>query len=373
MINQFEKFSYKNLLDEALSKIPDHIDKREGSIIYDALAPACYHLATVYMNLFEIQANSFIDTAYDEFLDLKVAERMISRRQATNTIVKGIFKFTDAAIKLKVGMRFSSIGDNILTYSIIEETDVENEYLLKCEVVGTVGNNYIGDLLPISHINNLVESKITSIHTPGMDLESDSDLRDRYKLSLNKNSFGGNIDQYREVLKSIDGVGAVQVYPTWNGGGTVKCSIIDSSYKPISSEFINTLKEIIDPQEATGNGLGKAPIGHVVTISTPDVLNINITGNIQLLTGYTIEQLQEDIEKSINDYLNILRENWAVGDNLNNYSCSIYISQITAAILKVFGVANVTNIKINNNSNDLNLIQSAELQQIPLLKSVVFQ
>ena len=40
------------------------------------------------------------------------------------------------------------------------------------------------------------------------------------------------------------------------------------------------------------------------------------------------------------------------------------------SILKVVGVANVTDIKINGQSNDLNLIQTGELQQIPQLKEV---
>ena len=46
-----EKYTFEYLIDSALSRVSDSIDKREGSIIYDALAPACYELAEVYMQL----------------------------------------------------------------------------------------------------------------------------------------------------------------------------------------------------------------------------------------------------------------------------------------------------------------------------------
>jgi len=46
MIGEFlEKYTFDYLMKEALSRVNENIDTREGSIIYDALAPACYELA----------------------------------------------------------------------------------------------------------------------------------------------------------------------------------------------------------------------------------------------------------------------------------------------------------------------------------------
>lgn len=378
MKNEFERYSYENLLKEALDRIPDTIDKREGSIIYDALAPSCYQLAKMYMDLYQVLLNSFVTTSFGEYLDNKVLEQGLSRYKETKAIKKGTFTFkNNTPAILQTGMRFTAIDqDQVLNYKIIDtfkdnSAVVKGEYLLECETPGTIGNSYIGDLLPIDHINNLETAKITSLVVPGRDIETDEELRSRYLIAINQKPFGGNISQYDSNIRNIEGVGEVQVYPTWNGPGTVKCSVVDSQYKPISSEFSSAIQEIIDPTQ-DGSGLGLAPIGHRVTITTPSITKINITGTIQLLTGYVLEQIKEDINNSIETYLVQLRKNWGVADELNRYDLSIYISQITAAILRVTGVANVTNVKINNSLNDLVLTQSSTTQQIPILESVEF-
>ena len=46
-----DKYTYEYLIAQALSKVPENLDKREGSIIYDSLAPACYELSEFYMEL----------------------------------------------------------------------------------------------------------------------------------------------------------------------------------------------------------------------------------------------------------------------------------------------------------------------------------
>lgn len=47
------------LLERMLSRIDEFKDKREGSIIYDAMAPASVELSLVYMTLDWILKNTF--------------------------------------------------------------------------------------------------------------------------------------------------------------------------------------------------------------------------------------------------------------------------------------------------------------------------
>ena len=61
-MDSLHKYTYDYLLNQALSRVPDTIDKREGSIIYDALAPACYELAGFYLELDAAYENVFIDS-----------------------------------------------------------------------------------------------------------------------------------------------------------------------------------------------------------------------------------------------------------------------------------------------------------------------
>lgn len=373
-----EEYSFENLIKGALEKVPDDIDKRQGSVIYDALAPACYQLAEMYMQLKEVLLNSFVTTSYGEYLDNKVIEQGLTRYKATYAKKKIKCTFENGTpATIQVGSRFSTINDETpLTYKVIDLFKNENnivvpgEYIVQCETIGTIGNGYIGDMLPITHINNLKSCKMTTLLVPARDEENDEELKQRFILEVNQRPFGGNVAQYDDEIRKIEGIGEVQIYPTWNGGGTVKCSIVDTEFNAVSEELIEKVKNIIDPKENEGTGLGLAPIGHIVTITTPQVVNINIEAKIHLITGYTIDQVREEIKKSIESYLKELKKNWGIADEMNRYELSIYVAQITMSILKVIGVANVTNIKINGQPNDLKLIQSGEIQQLPKLAEV---
>lgn len=378
-----EKYSFDYLIKSALEKVPEEIDKRQGSIIYDALAPACYQIADMYMTLKNVLLDTYVMTSYGYYLDHRVIEQGLIRYEATKAFKKGIFTFEDGTpTVVQIGSRFSTVNEvENLIYKVIDEVKVDNkvilgEYILECEKEGTIGNGYIGDLLPITYISNLKSSKLTTLIAPARDKETDDELRSRYLIAVNQKPFGGNCAQYNMEISALDGVSSVQVYPTWNGGGTVKCSVIDSEYKPATNEFIDYVQNLIDPEAVEGikgEGVGLAPIGHSVTITTPTQVTINIDANIQLLTGYTLEQIKGEIRQSIEEYLVILRKNWGMADDYNRYTLTIYTSQITARILRVLGVANVTNVKINNRLEDLSLREDGEIQELPVLGEVVFR
>lgn len=372
-----EEYTFTFLLNQALLKVPDTLDKREGSIIYDALAPACYELAEVYAKLRDLLINTYASTANNEYLDLRVAELGITRYPATKALRKGIFTYPNGnPAVIPLGSRFSTIVESGTTNFYVDSAYIGSDglveagsYVLICEDPGTVGNDYVGPLLPISNISNLGAATLTTIITPARDAETDEELRTRYFEKINQKAFGGNIAQYEEEIKSISGVGEVQIFPVWNGGGTVKCSVIDAQYNAISAEFISQIQELIDPPPQ-GTGLGMAPIGHTVTITTPTNLEINIETSVSIDSRYTLSQLTDPIKAAIAEYLLELRKTWGHPNDLNQYSLAIYISRINASILTVSGVANVTGTKINGNVSDLTLTETATLQQLPVLGSV---
>lgn len=372
-----EKFSFEFLIEEALNQVPNTIDKREGSIIYDALAPACYELSEYYMRLKKILQDTYAETASEQYLDLRVAEQGISRFQATYAVKKGVFETENGnPIDITIGSRFSTISDTrAINYTVTAPfldngVAVMGSYQLTCEELGAVGNSYVGNLIPISYIQGLSSAVMTDLIIPARDVETDEQLRERYFLSLKDKPFGGNIAQYKEVLKDIDGVGDAQIYPAWDGGGTVKCSIVDAEFNPITSHFRDIIQEEIDPTPQ-GEGLGLAPIGHKVTIVAPDELTINIETTIVLMAGYAKNQVETPIENALEEYLLDIRKNWAVGNEFNQYILGVYISRINAAILNVPGIANVVNTKINGGMLDLNLTEDATTQELPMLGVVI--
>lgn len=373
-----DKYTFKYLMESALDNVPDSLDKREGSIIYDALAPACYELAEYYMELKKILENTFASTASNEYLDLRAAEQGLERYAASYAVKRGDFLTSSGnPAVIPIGSRFSVISDTLnLNYEVTEAyldefgAVVPGAYRMTCEEIGTQGNSYTGPLIPITFISSLKTATLSDLLVPARDEETDDELRDRYFLTVNDKPFGGNLAQYDSELKSIDGVGEVQIYPVWNGGGSVKLSVIDAEYNIITNDFITTLQNMIDPTPQ-GTGLGLAPIGHTVTVTTPTEKTIDITATVVIESGYTLGQITPLIEEAIESYLLGLREIWGISDDLNNYALAVYIARINAAVLGVAGIANITGTTINGLASDLILTQDATTQELPVLGTVI--
>lgn len=374
MINNLEKYTFQYILNNALNKVPETIDKREGSIIYDALAPICYEMADVYMELRKILIETSPETANGAFLDLKVLERGLTRGKPSKAIKKAEFLDTSGNPQIiEIGERFSTANADNLIYKVIDEYKesevvIDGFYLLESETVGTIGNAYTGNLLPINYINDLGTATMSTLIIPAEDIETDESLRARYFETMQEQAFGGNIAQYRKMLKEIIGVGDVQIYPTWDGGGTVLCSVVDTDYNPISEGFEDILKETVDPVD--GDGLGLAPIGHTVTITTPEPVTINVETKITTAMEVTKGQVETEIIEKIENYINDTKKEWGQASEFNTYSVNIYIAKINAEILKVDGVVNVSETKINNVESDLTLTQTSSLQEISTVGTV---
>lgn len=371
-----EQYTFEYLINKALSRVPDTLDKREGSIIYDTLAPACYEMVEAYMNLRKILIDAYVTTASEQYLDLRVAEQGLTRYPATYATRLGVFTTTNGSpASVPIGARFSTVDpQNSVNYYVSSVytsngQTVPGSYNLICEETGTVGNDFVGELRPITNVQGLATATLTTVITPARDVETDEELRTRYFLRLSNKSFGGNVADYDAVIKEIPGVGEVQIYPVWNGGGTVKCSIISSDYEAVSDEFLAQVQNTVDPTPQ-GTGIGTAPIGHTVTITTPTEVLINVETTITPTNSYNVTQLQASVTQVIEGYLLSLRKDWGIANESNEYRLSVYLARVNASILTVPGVANVTNTKLNGVADDLVLTQTGTIQQLPVLGTV---
>ena len=249
-------YDFDEILDRLLDTIPDSIDKREGSIIYDALAPAATEIARLYLQLKFNQDLLFVDTAVDEYLDRLCNQIGLKRKEATNAIWKAKFyDEDDNLINIDLNSRFSS-GE--LTYKVISQLE-QGIYTLQCEISGIQGNTLVGELIPIDYIEGLGRAELVEILENGTDKETDDELRNRYFENANEKSFSGNISDYKNKTKNIIGVGAVKVIPCWNGGGTVKLIILDSDFNKASNILIQKVQNEICPN-LSEEGIGLAPI-----------------------------------------------------------------------------------------------------------------
>ena len=344
----YENVTYEEILQRMLNRIPSTMDKREGSIIYDALAPAAIELQLMYIELDVILTETFGDTASREYLIRRAAERGITPTEATYAILKGEFN-----VEIGIGSRFSCVD---LNYIAIEKI-TDGQYKMQCETLGVVGNKNFGDLIPIDYIEGLETAQLTELLIPGEDEEDTEVFRNRYFASFDTKAYGGNVDDYLNKTNSLPGVGSTKVTPIWDGGGTVKLTILNSEYDKASSTLIETVQSAIDPT-GDATGIGIAPIGHVVTVDTATEIEVNISTSITFEEGYSFNGQKQKIIDAITAYLLEIRKGWA-----NENTSTVRIAQIESRIMAIQGVLDITNTKINGSTNNLILTK----YQIPIM------
>ena len=337
----YEAQTYETILARMLARVPDTLDKREGSVIFDALAPAAFELAQAYIELDVILTESFGDTASRAYLIKRAAERGLSPYAATYATLKGTFN-----IDVPISSRYS-LGE--LNYIVTEKIST-GVYKLTCETSGPVGNSQLGKLIPIEFIQGLTTAELTELLIPAEDAEATEAFRTRYLNSFDSQAYGGNIADYKEKVNKINGVGGVKVYPVWNGGGTVKLVIINSEFAVPTSEMIATVQTAVDPVTNAGKGVGVAPIGHTVTVEGVTTQTVNVGLTLTFASGYTFAALESAINTLIDAYFLELNTVWS-----ENEATIIRVSQIETRILTLTGIVDVQNTTLNGVAGNLTL------------------
>ncbi|MGE4214838.1 MAG: baseplate J/gp47 family protein [Anaerotignaceae bacterium] len=336
----FESKTYDSILNSMLNRVSDELDKREGSIIYDALAPAAAELAQMFIDLDLVLQETFGDTASREYLILRALERGITPRSATYAVGKGVF---DVAVP--IGSRFSIDSYNYKVTELISAID--HSYRMTCETSGTEPNYYIGTMTPVEYIQGLTFAELTEIIIPGEDAEETEDLRQRYFNSFDNQAFGGNREDYIQKVTAIPGVGGCKVYRAWDGGGTVKLVIINSDYGIPSESLVTEVQTAIDPTVNAGEGLGIAPLDHVVTVVAAEEQAINIATTITYASGWNFEEAETYINAILDAYFLELNKTWQDTDNI-----IVRISQIESRLLDLDAVLDISDTSINGSTSN---------------------
>lgn len=360
------EMTYGRLLAAMLGQVPNDVDKRESSLIATALGPAAYALEDAYIDLDRIQRGAHLQTAVGEDLDLCAHNIGLSRKPASSAVRLGIFNRD-----VPIGARFSTSEAEPLNF-VVTGRESEGRARLTCERVGSIGNQYSGPLVAITFIAGLASAELAGTLIPGSDAEEDEAFRARCQEHLNAKPFGGNIAAYREYVKAIPGVGGVQIYPVWDGGGTVKLSITGADHMPAPDALTETVQTAVDPTQNSGLGCGVAPIGAKVTVTAPEAVRVDVSARVTTAQGYTLEQVKPLITAAVEAYISSLREAWDTSTipGTANYAVVAYRARVITAMLLVAGVVNVTGLLLNGADLDLQMMENGETQQLPVLGAV---
>lgn len=329
----WENMTYEAILADALSRVPSDVDKRQGSVIYDALAPACLKIAEYYAQLDNFVDLVSGDTAVGEYLDRVVADYGITRKPATATVRKVM-----TTGPVDIGSRWA-INDVVFKITALLSTGV---YSATCETAGSIGNTYSGTLSNIDNTSD-VAATLGDILTAGTDEETDDNLRSRFYEQVRSPSTSGNIADYKQWALSVPGVGGAKVFPLWNGNGTVKVLVVNSDM---------AIDETL-PNKVAGYIETVRPIGATVTVASPGGVEIGVTADVILDGSQTLNDVQTAFTKSVAQYF---KESVFV-----NYSISY--AKIGAQLLATPGVKDYTNLLVNGGTSNI-AIGDTELPMI---------
>ncbi|MFQ9429093.1 MAG: baseplate J/gp47 family protein [Oscillospiraceae bacterium] len=388
------------MLQRALTK-NKNLDSRESSPLWHGLAPASVEFQNLYIALDTILQETFADTASRDYLILRAAERGLSPLPATYAVLE--LTITPAELALAMGTRFS-IGE--LNY-YVSAYKTPGVYEITCETPGEAGNDYAGQVIPIEYVEGLETCSVTSLLVPGEDDEDTEVFRQRYLDSLNSQAFGGNRIDYIQKVNAIPGVGGVKVYRAWNGniqpatmippegtdewitglsdapegvkewlevvyqagknnlltvGGTVKLVIIDSEFKAPSEVLINQVQTAIDPLQNAGEGVGIAPIGHVVRVEGVQKEQVDVSFSLYYQHDWNWEAVESYVTQALNDYFLELAQTWADQEE----ALVVRISQIESRLLNITGILDISNTQINGEDSNFTL----QLDHIPNLGTI---
>lgn len=354
----YQNKTFDEIMNSMLSTIPSSFDTREGSIIWDALAPSALELANLYVELDTILNETFADTASMYYLERRAAERGIYPFPATKAILKAeITLETGVSPDIIIGDRFTS---GTLFYTVIEHIS-DNYYKIQCDEYGKDGNRPFGQLSPVQYGASVRTAEIVELLIAARDDETVDEFRQRYIESVSSQAFGGNVADYENKVMQIGGVGGVKVTPTISGGGTVGITVMGADNSTASPDLILKVKNALDPSGQDGFGYGLAPIGHIVEVSGVETVDIDITTNITFEDGWNWTSAQDDIDNAMKNYINELCSDWQNQDNV-----IVRISQIESRLLSLEAVKDIGDTEINDDASNLAL----ESDEIPKFKSI---
>lgn len=342
----FEEQTYETIKQRTLDNIALPLRKNEGSILDTFAGANAMSLAKCYIDMGDTVSIGFIETSFGDFLDKRVKEfgvyRKLGKKANGKIKVKG-----KAGAVLTNGTVF--LCDN-LGFVMLNDVEIGvSDDICYVEALG-VGKEY--NLLPSqtfklkTQIEGFESATNEEAFKGGIDIETDDELKDRFQKVVSNPSTSGNKYHYEEWALEVDGVGKAYVYPLWAGNGTIKVMIVSNDNKPVDESIVEAAKYHIEEN---------MPIGCRLTVTTPAELAINISANVELLNGYTVEDVKEAFNDKLLEYLK----------NVDN---EVVYTKVLGILAGILGVDDFSALTINGGTNNI----TVSVDRVPAIGTINF-
>ncbi|MDI0265497.1 baseplate J/gp47 family protein [Clostridioides difficile] len=343
--------------ERMLSNFQD-VSTLEGDFIYDTTRPTAEEVAQ--LKQLGLQNNlkiAFPQTSYGIYLEWLGECKGVFKNQPTKAT--GVITFTGVQgtiiAKGTVVTTVATDEKQSIEFELLETKSIgENETVdikAECRETGTIGNVsqntvtvLLGSINGIKSVNNKEDFK------GGTDIEDEEHFRERVLVAEQEDKLSGASSDYIRWAKEVAGVGYAYVVPEWNGAGTVKVLILDKNRKAATQELIDKVQEYIYPLNISEgeNRDGKAPIGALVTVVTPETLLINVKASFIFSNSFSEETVLNNLKAKIDKYLDKI-------DLGGTVSYNAIQAIVGSMMLTDEGIQDFSNLTINDVKENIKL------------------
>ena len=130
----------------------------------------------------------------------------------------------------------------------------------------------------------------------------------------------------------------------------------------IENDLICQVQTAIDPEQNAGEGLGIAPIGHVVKVHGVEAETVDLSFSLYYQRGWAWDDVKGYVTDAVNSYFLELAKSWA--DQEGALVCRI--SQVESRLLDIDGILDIAGTKLNGAATNYALA----LDHIPVLGEI---
>jgi len=338
--------TYTEVRDDLIQGVVDSTsitNLNPGSVIRTILEAIAKVFSDLYQLTYTVTRAGFIQTAEGKWLDLKVRELGLERKEGQKA--SGYITFyrnspKDENITIPAGTivktvkdsegneyRFKTIEEVILTdgetdcFTLIEAVEEGTDYNVGKETITKITTHIPGIDGVINKSVNLGAGVRSWQAAIGTNTETDEDLRTRAIYRWDELGVGGTADAYRSWALSVTGVKSVEVLDDFPfGPGSVGLVIAAENGIP-TPELLQSVYEAVELRK---------PLTALVYVLSPKVKPVNIEITVERFSSYELS----DVEERIRQMLMSFNSKLLIGEHL-------VLSRIVSDVMKVDGIYSV--------------------------------
>ena len=342
--------SYTDVRDDLVMGVVDNTNitnLNPGSLIRTILETIAKAMSDLYQLIHTVTKAGFIQTADGKWLDLKVRELGLTRKEGQKTT--GYITFyrntpKDDNITIPAGTivktakdsvgqeyRFITLEEIILSageteiFTLIESIEQGSNYNVGKETITKMTTHIAGIDGVINTSVNLGAGIRNWQVSVGTDIETDDDLRTRAIYRWDELGVGGTADAYRSWALSVSGVKSVQILDDFPfGPGTVGLVIAAENGIP-TPELLQDVHDTVKTRK---------PLTASVHVLSPKDKPVDIEITLQRFSTYELADVEERVRQMLFNFNSKL----LIGEHL-------VLSRVVSDVMQVTGVYSVNIIQ----------------------------